>query len=74
MTLLTDKMSVFNQPSLDKVERDLRVKEQLSKVFERTTTAPETIPNMKDAMKSVRNNKTTFSQSFLSGTSSRKVN
>jgi len=34
MTLLTDKMSVFNQPSLDKVERDLRVKEQLSKVFE----------------------------------------
>ena len=34
MTLLTDKMSVFNQPSLDKVERDLRVKGQLSKVFE----------------------------------------
>ena len=74
MTLLTDKMSVFNQPSLDKVERDLRVKEQILKVFERTTTPPETIPDMKDAMQSVRNNKTTFSQSFLSGTSSRKVN
>jgi len=34
MTLLTDKMSTFNQSSLDKVERDLRVKEQLLKVFE----------------------------------------
>ena len=74
MTLLTDKMSTFNQPSLDKVERDLRVKEQLSKVFERTTTPPETIPNMKDAMKQIRQNDTTFSQSFLSGTGSRKVN
>jgi len=74
MTLLTDKMSVFNQPSLDKVERDLRVKGQLSKVFERTTTAPETIPDMKDAMKQIRQNDTTFSQSFLSGTGSRKVN
>ena len=72
--MLTDKMTNFNQPSLDKVERDLRVKEQLSKVFERTTTPPETIPNMKDAMQSVRNNKTTFSQSFLSASGSRKVN
>ena len=74
MTMFTDKLQNYNQPQLDKIDRDLRCKEQLKTVFDRTTTPPETIPDMKDAMQSVRNNKTTFSQSFLSGTSSRKVN
>ena len=74
MTIFTDKLQNYNQPKLDRVDRDLRCKEQLSKVFDRTTAAPETIPDMRNAMKSVRSNETTFAQSFLSGTSSRKVN
>ena len=55
MTMFTDKLQNYNQPHLDKVDRDLRCKEQLKTVFDRT-------------------NDTTFSQSFLSGTGSRKVN
>ena len=72
--MLTDKMTNFNQPSLDKIDRDLRCKNQMQKIFDQSNTAPETIPDMKVAMQSVRNNKTTFSQSFLSASGSRKVN
>lgn len=74
MTMLTDKMTNFNQPSLDKIDRDLRCKNQMQKVFDQSNKAPETIPDMKDAMRLVRNNRTTFSQSFLSASGSRKVN
>jgi len=74
MTMFTDKLQNYNQPQLDKIDRDLRCKEQLKTVFDRTTTAPETIVDMTNAMKQIRQNDTTFSQSFLSGTGSRKVN
>ena len=73
MSVLSTFQHNMMRPKYDKIEKDKLNKQHQNKVFNsKTTTNHNTIVDMRNAMMKVREDTTTFNQSFLNGTSSRR--
>ena len=73
MSVLSSFQHNMMRPKYDKIEKDKLYKDNQNKILNsKIETNHNTIVDMRSAMLKVRQDTTTFNQSFLNGTSSRR--
>ena len=74
MSVLSSFQHNMMKPKYDKIEKDKRTTQHKNKILNsKIDTNHNTIVDMRNAMKKVREDTTTFNQSFLNSTSSRRT-
>lgn len=74
MSVLSSFQHNMMKPKYDKIEKDKRTTQHKNTILNsKIDTNHNTIVDMRNAMKKVREDTTTFNQSFLNGTSSRRT-